>query len=524
MSESSRARPFMTHPSIIAGSHPDKTAVVMAGSGARLSYAELEVRSNQGAHLLRNLGLEAGDHVAVMLENHLRFFEVYWAAQRAGLYFTPVSTHLSAEEAAYIINDCGARLVIASPALEAEARELPALCPGVENFFSAYGTMDGYESWEAVTGRNPGSPIADEVGGHNMMYSSGTTGKPKGIKVPFANNPIGAMVPVMQVFARSFGFDADTVYLSPAPLYHAAPLGFCATVQRLGGTVVVMEKFDPEALLAQIEAHRVTHTQMVPTMFVRLLKLPLDVRARYDVSSLKCALHAAAPCPVEVKEQMIAWWGNCIYEQYSGSEGIGCTIISASEWLEHKGSVGRALMGEIRIVGDDGSVLPAGETGAVYFASSRKFVYHNDPGKTAQAFNEQGWSTLGDVGHLDAGGYLYLTDRKAYMIISGGVNIYPQEAENALALHPDVVDVAVFGVPNEEFGEEVKAVVQPLDMSRAGPALEAALIAYCKERLASIKCPRTIDFEAQLPRQDNGKLYKRLLRDRYWLGRTSRVI
>lgn len=514
----------MTHPSVIACTHPDKTAVLMACSGERLSYAELEHRSNQGAHLLRALGLKAGDHVAVMLENHLCFFEVYWAAQRAGLYFTPVSTHLSAAEAAYIVNDCGARLVVSSGALADTARELLALCPGVESFLSAHGAVDGYASWKEGAGLHPGTPIADEVGGHNMMYSSGTTGQPKGIKVPFANNPIGAIVPIMQVFSRSFGYDADTVYLSPAPLYHSAPLGFCATVQRLGGTVVVMEKFEPEAFLAQIQQHRITHTQVVPTMFVRLLKLPQEVRARYDVSSLVCALHAAAPCPVEVKAQMIDWWGPCIYEQYSGSEGIGCTMISAPEWLAHKGSVGRALMGEVRIVDEDGNVRPAGEAGAIYFANSRRFVYHNDPGKTADAFNDQGWSTLGDVGYLDPEGYLYLTDRKAYMIISGGVNIYPQEAENALALHPDVVDVAVFGVPNAEFGEEVKAVVQPADFARAGPALEAALIAYCRERLTSIKCPRSIDFEAQLPRQDNGKLYKRLLRDRYWAGHASRVI
>jgi long-chain acyl-CoA synthetase len=514
----------MNHPSIIARSHPDKTAVLMAESGERLSYAQLEARSNQGAHFLRALGLKAGDHVAVMLENHLRFFEVYWATQRAGLYFTPVSTHLSAQEAAYIVNDCGARTVVSSGALADKAHELMALCPGVEHFLSAHGRVEGYASWEAHTCEQPESPISDEVGGHNMMYSSGTTGKPKGIKVPFANNPIGTMVPIMQVFSRSFGYDADTVYLSPAPLYHSAPLGFCATVQRLGGTVVVMEKFEPEAFLANVQAHRVTHTQLVPTMFVRLLKLPQEVRTRYDVSSLVCALHAAAPCPVDVKAQMIDWWGPCIYEQYSGSEGIGCTMISAPEWLTHKGSVGRALMGEVRIVAEDGSLQPTGTAGAVYFANSRRFVYHNDPGKTAQAFNDQGWSTLGDVGYLDDEGYLYLTDRKAYMIISGGVNIYPQEAENALALHPDVIDVAVFGVPNAEFGEEVKAVVQPADFARAGPALEAALIAYCRERLASIKCPRSIDFEAQLPRQDNGKLYKRLLRDRYWAGHASRVI
>lgn len=514
----------MTHPSIIASRDPDRIAVIMGGSGARLSYGELDARSNQGAHWLRAAGLKPGDHIAVLLENHVSYFEVFWAAQRSGLYFTPISTHLSAAEAAYVINDCGAQLVVSSQALAEVAGALPALCPKVEHFATTHGTVEGYVSWQAEAGAQPTTPIADEVGGHNMMYSSGTTGKPKGIKVPFANQPIGVMVPVMKIFAKALGYDEDTVYLSPAPLYHAAPLGFSTTIQRLGGTVIVMEKFDPEVFLQAVEAYRVTHTQVVPTMFVRLLKLPAETRAKYDISSLKCALHAAAPCPMEVKERMIEWWGPCIYEQYSGSEGAGCTLISAQEWLEHKGSVGRALLGELRIVGDDGGELPAGEPGTIYFAGGRRFAYHNDPDKTAQTFNEQGWSTLGDVGYLDDEGYLYLTDRKAYMIISGGVNIYPQEAENVLTLHPLVSDVAVFGVPHPEFGEEVKAVVQPTDPSLAGPELEAELIAYCRERLASIKCPRSVDFEDRLPRQDNGKLYKRLLRDRYWRGHASRLV
>lgn len=514
----------MTHPSVIASRDPDRAAVIMAGSGERLSYGELEARSNRGAHWLRAAGLKPGDHIAVLLENHLSFFEVYWAAQRSGLYFTPISTHLSAAEAAYIINDCGAQLVVSSQTQAEVARALPALCPKVERFASTHGVVEGYASWEAEVLAHPATPIADEVGGHNMMYSSGTTGQPKGIKVPFANQPIGAMVPIMAVFAQALGYDEDTVYLSPAPLYHGAPLGFCMAIQRLGGTVVVMEKFDPEGFLKVIETRDVTHTQVVPTMFVRLLKLPEEIRAKYDVSSLRCALHAAAPCPVEVKEQMIAWWGPCIYEQYSGSEGAGCTLISTEEWLAHKGSVGRALMGELRIVGEDGQELPVGEPGTIYFAGGRRFAYHNDPAKTAETFNEQGWSTLGDVGYLDDEGYLYLTDRKTYMIISGGVNIYPQEAENILTLHSQVSDVAVFGVPHPEFGEEVKAVVQPADLSRAGPELEAELIAYCRERLAAIKCPRSIDFEERLPRQDNGKLYKRLLRDRYWQGHKTRVL
>jgi fatty-acyl-CoA synthase len=514
----------MTHPSIVARNHPDKAAVVMAGTGATLRFAELVARANQGAHLMRALGLKPGDHLAVLMENHIRFYEVYWAAMSAGLYFTPISTHLSAAEAAYIANDCGARMLVSSAAMREVAQQMPALCPGVQMFFAVDAAFGPFAQWEEAIAFQPTTAIADEVGGHNMLYSSGTTGQPKGIKVPFANNPIGAMVPIMAQFARTLGYDADTVYLSPAPLYHAAPLGFSTAVQRMGGTVVVMEKFDPETFLSLVERHRVTHTQVVPTMFVRMLKLPDAVRARYDLSSLRCALHAAAPCPVDVKQQMIDWWGPCIVEQYSGSEGSGCTFITSAEWLSHRGSVGKALLNTVRIVGDDGQLQPPGVPGTIYFEGSRRFTYHNDPGKTEGVFNDKGWSTLGDVGYLDDDGYLYLTDRKAYMIISGGVNIYPQEAEGVLTLHPKVVDVAVFGVPNAEFGEEVKAVVQPLDMAEAGPALEAELLAYCRARLAALKCPRSIDFEAQLPRQDNGKLYKRLLRDRYWADRSSRLV
>ena len=512
-----------THPSFHAARTPDKPALIMAGSGRTISFAQLESGSNRGAQLLRRLGLRPADPIAVMMENHPLFFEVYWAAQRAGLYFTPISTHLTAEEAAYIANDCGARVLVASPSVAEAASRLPQLAPGVEHFLSI-GELPGYRSWQQEAAAMPDLPIADEVGGHNMMYSSGTTGRPKGVKVPFASNPITAIVPILQTFAGAFGYAQDTVYLSPAPMYHSAPLGFAPLVQRLGGTVVMMEKFDPEQFLACVERYQTTHTQVVPTMFVRMLKLPPEVRQRYDLSSMRCALHAAAPCPVPVKEAMIDWWGPVIYEQYSGSEGVGTTVIGPAEWLQHKGSVGRALMGAVKIVGEDGREQPPREPGTVYFETTRKFQYHNDPDKTREAFNDLGWATLGDVGYLDEEGYLYLTDRKAYMIVSGGVNIYPQEAENVLCGHPQVVDVAVFGVPNAEFGEEVKAVVQPVDMAQAGPALERELIDYCRQHLSSIKCPRSVDFEASLPRQDNGKLYKRVLRERYWSGRDSRIV
>jgi acyl-CoA synthetase (AMP-forming)/AMP-acid ligase II len=313
------------------------------------------------------------------------------------------------------------------------------------------------------------------------------------------------------------GMSSESVYLSPAPLYHAAPLRFTMAAAALGGTAVIMEKFEPEACLALIEAHKVTHTQLVPTMFVRMLKLPEDVRARYDLGSLRGAVHAAAPCAPDVKEAMIAWWGPILLEYYAGTEANGVTVITTPEWRAHRGSVGRAVVGTIKIVDDEtGEVLPEGRIGTVYFADGPKFEYHNNPALTAKSHHPNGWSTLGDVGYLDADGYLHLTDRKAYMIISGGVNIYPQEAEDALIAHPAVMDAAVFGIPDAEMGEAVHAVVQPVDVAQAGPALAADLIAHCRGRLAGFKCPKTISFEAELPRTPTGKLLKRLLRDRYW--------
>jgi fatty-acyl-CoA synthase len=292
---------------------------------------------------------------------------------------------------------------------------------------------------------------------------------------------------------------------------------------RAGGTVVVMDHFDPEETLRLIERYHVTFGQFVPTMFVRMLHLPREEREGFDLSSLQMAVHAAAPCPVPVKRQMIEWWGPIIHEYYAGTEDIGSTFITAQEWLTHPGSVGRP-MDECHIVSEEGEELPAGQPGVVYFAGGRPFEYHNDPDKTASISNDKGWRTLGDIGYLDEDGYLYLTDRLAHMIVSGGVNIYPQEAENVLASHPAVADVAVIGVPDEEMGEAVKAVVEAADPSSAGPALEAELLAACRAELATYKCPRTIDFVDALPRDDNGKLYKRRLRERYWEGHDSLVI
>ncbi|MEP2830171.1 AMP-binding protein [Parvibaculum sp.] len=517
------------HPSSHARTTPDKPAYIMAATGESVSFKELDERSNQLAHLFRDAGLKPGDSIAVFMDNNGRYYEICWAAQRAGLYYTCISSRLTASEVAYIIDDCNARMLFASAELSKVAEELlkdghmPAR---VERKFAVCGNIPGYEDFEAARAKFPTTPIADETAGTDMLYSSGTTGRPKGVKHPLTGGPIGEDTALEGLAMLLYGMDANSTYLSPAPLYHAAPLRWSMTVQRLGGTVVVMDHFDAEESLRLIEKYKVTHSQWVPTMFVRMLKMPEEVRAKYDVSSLKVAIHAAAPCPVPVKEQMIAWWGPVIYEYYAGSEGNGFTAINSEEWLAHKGSVGKPLNAVAHICDEEGNELPVGESGTIYFESESQFEYHNDPKKTKEARHPQHatWSTLGDIGRVDEEGYLYLTDRKAFMIISGGVNIYPQEAENILVMHPSVADVAVIGVPNEDFGEEVKAVVQPISWSDVGPALEAELMEFCKKHLSAIKCPRSIDFEEELPRHPTGKLYKRLIRDRYWGNRDSKIV
>ncbi|MFW6027171.1 MAG: acyl-CoA synthetase [bacterium] len=512
------------HPMHHARTTPDKPACVMAGSGESVSYALMDARANRMAQLVRSLGIMRGGAIAVFMENSPRYFDICWGAQRSGIYFTCISSRLTAGEAAYIIRDCGARAVFASGSLSRVAGELPGLLPEVKNFFSVDGNIDGFRPYETAAEAMPADRIFDESPGTDMLYSSGTTGRPKGVRVTLPEGEVDETPKLLELLSLLYGFDGNTVYLSPAPLYHAAPLRYNMAVQRLGGTCIVMEKFDPEEALRLIEKYRVTHSQWVPTMFVRMLKLPGEVRSRYDLSSHTMAIHAAAPCPVEIKRRMLEWWGPIIHEYYAGTEGNGYCTISSEEWLAHEGSVGRAILGEVKIVGEDGRELPPGEEGTIYFANGPQFEYHNDPEKTAQARNEQGWTTLGDVGRVDDDGYLYLTDRKAYMIISGGVNVYPQETEDVLITHPSVADVAVIGVPNDDLGEEVKAVVQPVDMEAAGPELEAELIAFCRERLSAIKCPKSVDFEAELPRHPTGKLYKRLLRERYWSGRENGIV
>ena len=526
-----RAPGAATLPGMFPGAHaestPDKPALIFGAGGRVVTYGELDAEANQVSHLFRSLGLQPGDHVAFCLENHPRFFALAWGAIYAGLYYTAMSSRLTTDEMAYIVEDSGARAFVTSVYKRDQAAELTGRLGDRVATYMMDGTVDGYESWEEALAAQPTTPVPEErVEGVDMLYSSGTTGRPKGVEAPLPGTPLGTADAIHFLITALFGAVAESVYLSPAPLYHAAPLRFCMAFHRVGATVVVMERFDPEEALALIEKHRVTHSQWVPTMFIRMLKLPADVRERYDVSSLQVAIHAAAPCPVAAKEQMIEWWGPVLHEYYAGTEGNGFVYCDSAAWLAHKGTVGQALVGKVHIVGDDGEEVPAGEIGTVYFESDAQFSYHNDPEKTAASRDPQGrgWTTLGDVGYVDEDGFLYLTDRKAYMIITGGVNVYPQESENVLALHPKVADVAVLGVPNEDFGEEVKAVVQLVSPDDAGPGLERELIAYCREHLADVKCPRTIDFRDELPRHPTGKLYKRLLKDEYWEGHTTAIL
>jgi long-chain acyl-CoA synthetase len=527
------AGPTHFRPATYAASDGERPAVKTA-SGQVVTFGQLEERSSRLAQALFAHGLRPGDHVAVLLPNDDRTHEVAFALQRSGLYYTMVNTHLAADEAAYIVVDCGARTLITSEALAPLATELLDRTPDVELRLmigttpapapapapaTATGPATGHTSYDDFVAGSPAEPLAEEVEGSAMLYSSGTTGHPKGIRRALTGQPFGSDVVLSGMLGGIMGFGPGDVYLSPAPLYHSAPLVWSMTAQRMGGTVVVMEHFDPERCLALIEQHKVTHAQFVPTMFVRMLKLPDEVRSRYDLSSLRSVVHAAAPCAPEVKRRMIDWWGPVIHEYYSGTEGVGMTWITSPEAMTHPGSVGKAIWGEVHVCGDDGEDLPTGDDGVVYFAArsgAATFQYNHDPEKTRQTFNDKGWSTLWDVGHVDDDGYLYLTDRKLFMIVSGGVNIYPQEIEDVLVLHPAVADVAVFGIPDPEMGEEVKAVVQPAPGIVPGLELEAEIIAFCRANLSHYKCPRTVDFTDLLPRGENGKLYKKTLREAYW--------
>ncbi len=505
---------------------PDRPAVVMAGSGEVLTYGDFEARANQVAHLLRHAGLGRGDHVAIFMENEPAMLLAEAGAERSGLYYTCVNSHLSPDEVAYVVDDCEARMVFAGGSLAEVAAGLPGRCPGVERFvISGSAAPAGYERWSDAVAGMACDPIEDESMGAAMLYSSGTTGRPKGIWRPLPEAAPGDRLLAHEGLKAIWRLSEEMVYLSPAPLYHSAPQANVALALRLGATVFVMERFEPRAFLELVAAHRVTHTQMVPTMFARLLRLPEEVRRLADVSSLEVVIHAAAPCPVPVKQQMIEWFGPILLEYYAATEANGFTLCDSTEWLAHRGSVGRAVVGEVLVLDDEGRPCPRGVPGTVWFKGATNFEYFRDPDKTAESRNAVGdTSTVGDVGYLDEEGYLYLTDRASHMIISGGVNIYPQETENLLASHPKVLDVAVIGVPDDDLGEAVKAVVQLVEGEEGDEALKAELVEYCRGRLAHFKCPRSVDFVDELPRSPAGKLYKRLLRERYFEGHATRLL
>lgn len=512
--------------------HPERAVFIMAGSGETVTYAEHERRTNRLAHLLRAEGLRRLDHYAIFMENNARYLESNGAGERSGLYYTCINSYLTADELAYIIDNSRSLVLITSIAKLPVARAALARFPRVVRCL----VVDGGDAVRALddprcvdfaeaAARFPDTPIADEWLGTPMLYSSGTTGRPKGIIRPLPENPPSQPLPLFHFLNNLWQCKEGMRYLSPAPLYHAAPQANVALTVRNGGTVVIMEQFDPEQCLALIEQHRITHIQLVPTMFSRMLKLPEAVRKRYDLGSLTIAVHAAAPCPVPVKEQMIEWWGPIVHEYYGATEGLGFTACNSAEWLAHKGTVGKVLLGDLHVLDEARQPVAKGQPGELWFKTATPFEYFNDPERTQASRSADGsMTTVGDVGYLDDDGFLYLTDRSTFMIISGGVNIYPQECENLLITHPQVLDAAVFGVPNEDLGEEVKAVVQPMPGVPADEQFEQALIAFCRDHLAPMKCPRTIDFTDALPRLPTGKLYKKPLRDRYWQGRGSRIV
>ncbi|MGN6500832.1 MAG: acyl-CoA synthetase [Tsuneonella sp.] len=503
------------HPVNHAQSRPDHPAIIMAATGETMTFGELDAAANRMAQLLRARGVNAGDAFALWLENRPEYHVVAWAAQRSGTTVVPISTHLTPDEVAYILADSGSKLLISSTKFAPRLAELRTLAPAVEQL--VYDAGDASDAAAALA-EFPAEPIADQSPGMAMLYSSGTTGRPKGIKPVSPPDPDFTATPALVLLAAHvFGWplDGSVVYLSPGPLYHAAPFRWTMVTHMLGGTTVIMDKFDPESALEAIEKYGVTDSQWVPTHFVRMLKLPEEIRGKYDLSTHKRAIHAAAPCPQEVKKAMIDWWGPILLEYYAGSEGNGMTFLTSQQWLEHPGSVGKSIMGVPHICNADGNEVPLGQEGVIFFEHEHQFAYHNDPDKTADATHANGWTTLGDIGKLDEDGFLYLTDRRSNMIISGGVNIYPQEVENLLVTHPAVLDAAVIGAPDADMGEKVVAVIRPVDMAAAGDELREELLAFLGTKLARLKLPRQIDFREDLPREANGKLYKRKLKDEY---------
>ena len=505
----------MKHHSTYAASKPDEPAIIIGGRGEIITWREYDLKVNQIAQYFKDIGLKEKDHIAILLENCEAYLEIATAAFDAGLLVTNISTHLKRDEIEYVIDDSESKVLFTSEKYADLAGQLLDSTPNVTYRLMLRSTIPGFDSFEETMARYEGSPIEYGNSGTFMLYSSGTTGRPKGIVWEIADTPVGKMDPNLEAGMVLFQITDRSIYLSTQPLYHSAPAAFALSCLEVGATVVLMEKFDAEASLSMIEKYKATHSQWVPTMFVRILKLPEDKRLKYDLSSMKVMIHAAAPCPPDVKEQLIEWLGPVLYEFWGGTETAIVTFIRSEEWLEHRGSVGRGITAALHILDEEGNELPPGEPGVIYMEGGRQYSYFKEPEKTASSRNRDGWTNIGDIGYLDEDGYLYLTDRKSFMIISGGVNIYPQETEDAMIMHPKVVDVAVIGVPNEEFGEEVKAVVQPVDMADAGPELEQELIEYARGKVSHLKCPRTVDFMEELPRTPSGKLLKRLVAEKY---------
>src|SRR5271156_3593575 len=495
----------------------DKPAIILHPSGTVITFDELEARANRLAHYFRQAGLVEGDAVAILMENNEHIHAIMWAARRSGLYYVPINTHLTAAEAAYIIDNSTAKAIVGSAALRKTCENLAEQLPGglPDLLIITDDDLDGWQRYPECVADQADTPIADESEGDLLQYSSGPTGRPKGIRRDLMHLAPAEAPNMLMPLLTAVGLTGDAIYLSPAPLYHTAPSFWSMSVQSMGGTAVVMEKFDAESALDAIQRYGVTHGQFVPAMFVRMLKLPEAVRHSYDVSSLQRVVHAAAPCPVDIKKQMIDWWGPIVDEYYASSEAVGASFIRAEDWLQHPGSVGKPLVGVPHIVDDGGAELPPGLPGTIYYEGGYPFQYLKDEAKTAEARDTHGWVTVGDIGYLDDEGYLFLTDRRHHMIISGGVNIYPQEAEDLLITHPKVLDAAVFGIPDESMGQSVKGAVQTVDPADANDEFADELLLWLRERLAHFKCPRTISFEHQLPRTDAGKLYKQELVAKY---------
>jgi long-chain acyl-CoA synthetase len=498
---------------------PERLALVDP-SGREWTRGELLAECNRISHGLRALGLEKGDCVATVLPNAAEVFALHLACTQLGFYLTPINHHLTAPEIAYIVEDSEAKVFVGSERFAKECKGATGQVGFDPDRQFAIGNVAGFRPFSDLTAGQPTSMPDGRSAGQVMNYTSGTTGRPKGVRRPLAPLEPDLVATLTTGFLGMYDLvpEDGNVHICGSPLYHTAVLVFSSSSLHMGHSVVLMDKWTPDEMLRLIDHYKVTHSHMVPTQFHRLLGLPDDVRAQYDVSSLRAMVHAAAPCPIETKKQMLDWWGDSIYEYYAATEGGG-TLVKPQEWRKYPGTVGRPWPNaDIRILDENDKDSPIDQPGTVFIKLGQAdFKYKGDDGKTEENRRE-GYFTVGDIGYLNAEGYLFLCDRKSDMIISGGVNIYPAEIESVMIQHPEIVDVAVFGIPHSDWGEEVKAVVQPVDGKVGDDAFAQAILSFCSDKLAKYKTPRSIDFIADMPRDPNGKLYKRKLRDPYWEG------